>query len=75
MTASIAFLAGVLGLGAPELVVILIILLVLFGGAKLPGLAKGIGQSIKEFKKAAKDDDEEDKSEKKSDTAAKPGKN
>jgi len=56
MIASIAILAGVLGLGAPELVVILIILLVLFGGAKLPGLAKGIGQSIKEFKKAAKDD-------------------
>jgi len=32
--------------------------LVLFGGAKLPGLAKGIGQSIKEFKKASKDEPE-----------------
>jgi sec-independent protein translocase protein TatA len=53
-----AFFAGVLGLGAPELIVILIILLVLFGGTKLPGLAKGLGQSIKEFKKAAKDEDE-----------------
>ena len=63
MTASIAILAGVLGLGAHELVVILIILLVLFGGAKLPGLAKGIGQSIKEFKKAAKDDSSDDKSD------------
>jgi sec-independent protein translocase protein TatA len=58
MTISTSFLAGVLGLGAPELVVILIILLVLFGGAKLPQLAKGLGQSIKEFKKAAKEDDE-----------------
>ena len=58
MAISTAFFAGVLGLGAPELVVILIILLVLFGGTKLPGLAKGLGQSIKEFKKAAKDEDE-----------------
>jgi sec-independent protein translocase protein TatA len=58
MATSNAFFAGVLGLGAPELVVILIILLVLFGGTKLPGLAKGLGQSIKEFKKAAKDEDE-----------------
>jgi len=56
MTASTAILA-VLGLGAPELVVILIILLVLFGGSKLPALAKGLGESIKEFKKAAKDDE------------------
>jgi len=47
-----------MGLGAPELIVILIILLVLFGGSKLPGLAKGLGQSIKEFKKAAKDEDD-----------------
>lgn len=53
-----AFFAGIMGLGAPELIVILIILLVLFGGTKLPGLAKGLGQSIKEFKKAAKDEDE-----------------
>jgi len=59
MTTSFAFFAGVLGLGAPELIVILIILLVLFGGAKLPALAKGLGQSIKEFKKAAKEGDDE----------------
>ncbi|MCF7688961.1 MAG: twin-arginine translocase TatA/TatE family subunit [Cephaloticoccus sp.] len=44
------------GLGTPELIVILVILLVLFGGAKLPSLAKGLGQSIKEFKKATKDE-------------------
>lgn len=49
---------AVFGLGPTELIVILVILLVLFGGAKLPGLAKGIGQSIKEFKKASKDDPE-----------------
>jgi len=44
--------------GGWELVVILFIILLLFGGAKLPQLAKGLGQSIKEFKKAAKEDDE-----------------
>ena len=47
------------GLGMPELVIILVILLVLFGGSKLPGLAKGLGQSIKEFKKSTKDDEPE----------------
>ena len=51
-----ASFAAVMGLGAPELIIILVILLVLFGGAKLPGLAKGLGQSIKEFKKSSRDD-------------------
>jgi len=41
----------VAGLGAGELVVILVILLVLFGGAKLPKLAKSIGQAQREFRK------------------------
>ncbi len=61
MESSLAILAGIFGLGTTELVVILIILLVLFGGAKLPGLAKGLGQSIKEFKKATHEEEEADK--------------
>jgi len=53
-------IAGILGLGGPELIVILVILLLLFGGAKLPQLAKGLGQSIKEFKNASKDEPKEE---------------
>lgn len=61
MSSASISIAGILGLGAPELVVILIILLVLFGGSKLPSLAKGLGQSIKEFKNAAKEEPVSDK--------------
>jgi sec-independent protein translocase protein TatA len=61
MATSSAFFAGFMGMGPTELIVILVILLVLFGGAKLPSLAKGIGQSIKEFKKASKEESEEEK--------------
>lgn len=68
-------LAGILGLGGSELMIILVIILLLFGGAKLPSLAKGLGQSIKEFKKAAKEDSDDDKTEKKSDASPKPGNN
>lgn len=53
---------AVFGLGPTELIVILIILLVLFGGSKLPSLAKGLGQSVKEFKKAQKDAEDDDHS-------------
>ena len=63
MTISTAIVAGLFGLGAPELIVLLIILLVLFGGSKLPSLAKGLGQSVKEFKKASKEIAEEEKAE------------
>lgn len=42
-------------LGWPEIVAILVIVLILFGAKKLPELAKGLGQGIKEFKKASND--------------------
>ncbi len=41
------------GIGTTEIVVVGLILLVLFGGRKLPELARGMGSSIKEFRKAA----------------------
>ncbi|NOX97749.1 MAG: twin-arginine translocase TatA/TatE family subunit [Nitrospirae bacterium] len=43
------------GIGMPELIVVLIILLVLFGAAKLPEIGKSLGKAIKEFKKAGKE--------------------
>jgi sec-independent protein translocase protein TatA len=49
------FLASIMNLGGPDLLVILLIVLVLFGAKKLPELARGMGQALKEFQKA-KDD-------------------
>jgi sec-independent protein translocase protein TatA len=66
---------AIFGLGGPELMIILVIILLLFGGAKLPALAKGLGQSVKEFKKASKEATEDEKEEKKSDVSQKPGNN
>jgi sec-independent protein translocase protein TatA len=43
------------GIGSTELILIAVVLLVLFGGRKLPELGRGIGQSVKELKKAFKD--------------------
>lgn len=42
-------------LGWPEIIAILVIVLIFFGAKKLPELAKGLGQGIKEFKKASTD--------------------
>lgn len=44
--------------GLPEMLVILFIVLLIFGANRLPGLAKGVGQSIKNFKDAVKEGDE-----------------
>jgi sec-independent protein translocase protein TatA len=45
--------------GGMEWVLIAFVVLLLFGGKKIPELAKGLGSGIKNFKKAIKDDDEE----------------
>ncbi|MFM7897193.1 Sec-independent protein translocase subunit TatA/TatB [Flavobacterium channae] len=42
--------------GIPQIILIAVIVLLLFGGKKIPELMKGIGTGIKEFKKAANDD-------------------
>ena len=44
-------------IGAPEVILILLGVLLLFGGKKIPELMKGIGEGVKEFKKASQVDD------------------
>jgi sec-independent protein translocase protein TatA len=55
-------------LGAPELLIVLLVVLVLFGGAKLPKLARSMGEAQTEFKKGLRDGhragDEEDEPKK-----------
>src|SRR5437762_6899054 len=46
---------GLFNLGGGEIILILALILILFGARKLPELAKGLGQGIKEFKKATKE--------------------
>lgn len=45
-------------LGGPEIIVIAIVFILLFGGSKIPDLAKGLGEGIKNFKKSVKSSDE-----------------
>ncbi|HMK44397.1 MAG TPA: twin-arginine translocase TatA/TatE family subunit [Dissulfurispiraceae bacterium] len=54
-----------LGLGMQELMVILIIVLVLFGASRLPQIGKGMGEAIRNFKKATNDPDSIDVTPKK----------
>ncbi len=54
-----SILIGFLGLGGPEIIVVLVIVLLLFGGKKIPELMKGLGKGIKDFKEASKGTDDE----------------
>ena len=57
-------IAGALGgLGFPEILVIAVIAIVLFGGKKIGDLGKGLGEGIRNFKTALKDDDSDKKHE------------
>jgi sec-independent protein translocase protein TatA len=47
-----SLIASFMNLAGPDLIVILLIILVLFGAKKLPELARGMGQAVKEFQKA-----------------------
>ncbi len=50
-------------IGTTELIIIAVIILLLFGGRKIPELMKGLGGGIKEFKKASKDESSQGKEE------------
>ena len=52
-----------MNLGAPELLIILVVVLLLFGSARLPKLARSIGQAQKEFKDGVKEGAANDDSE------------
>ena len=51
-------------IGAPELIIIAVLLLLFFGGKKIPEFIRGIGESIREFKKGAKEEPEKEEEEK-----------
>ncbi|HOU02825.1 MAG: twin-arginine translocase TatA/TatE family subunit [Bacteroidales bacterium] len=52
-------------IGLTEIILILLVVVLLFGGRKIPELMKGIGQGMKEFKKASKLNPDEDKEKEK----------
>ena len=57
--------AVLLGMFGPwEIVIIVLVIILIFGGRKIPELMRGLGQGMKEFKKATKEDDEEKKDSK-----------
>lgn len=59
LTFSSHLIAFIEGVGGPELLMVMVIVLMLFGGKKLPELAKGLGKSMREFKKATSGVEEE----------------
>ncbi len=52
-----------LAIGPQQIVIVLVVVLLLFGGRKIPELMRGLGSGIKEFKNAAKEDEEDDAAE------------
>jgi sec-independent protein translocase protein TatA len=66
---NLSILLGIFGLGGPELTLIVVIVLLMFGGKKIPELAKGIGKGIKDFKDSYNGGKEADPDEHKKDNS------
>lgn len=56
---------GLPSIGLPELLILLVIILIIFGAGKLPEIARGLGQAIGDFRRASQGLDLEEKSEEK----------
>ena len=54
----------IFGLGGWEILIIVFVILLLFGGAKIPELMKGLGKGVESFKEGLKDDEKDDASKK-----------
>lgn len=56
---NLLIIAGIIG--PQELIIVLVVVVLMFGGTKIPELMKGLGKGIKEFKNASKSEDDEAK--------------
>jgi len=61
---TLVIILGFLGLGGNEAILIIVALLLFFGGKKLPELARGLGKGIKEFKDASKGEEKKEEEKK-----------
>ena len=59
MTYPAPYLAGLFDFGGTEILLVMVVVLIFFGGEKLPGVARGLGKAIREFKKATAGIEEE----------------
>jgi sec-independent protein translocase protein TatA len=60
------------GIGMPELIIILVIILIIFGAGKLPEIGAGMGKAIKNFKSATSENEKADKDKEKLEDSEKP---
>ncbi|MCA0131281.1 twin-arginine translocase TatA/TatE family subunit [Winogradskyella alexanderae] len=58
-----SFVTIPLAIGWPQVVLIAVVILILFGGRKIPELMRGLGSGLKEFKDASKDESAKDEKE------------
>ena len=61
---TIALIPGLGTIGAPELIIALVVILLLFGAKRIPELARGLGSGVREFKAGTKEGQLEDKKDK-----------